>query len=567
MTQERQDIPTAQHLAGIKTMAANALWWASCMRGALAFARAMENVAGAQAALLWALLARNAETEWGRRYGFAGIRSIREFQATVPLTTYEDYSEAIERIGAGKAGVLTRDPVRLLELTSGSTAPTKLLPYTDALKQEFQRAISPWIADLYKHHPALLRGTSYWSVSPIVQQQTRTAGGIPIGFEEDSEYLGRVQGALLRSLLAVPPLVRQVAEMETFRYVTLLFLLRQRSLALISVWNPTFLTLLVAPLEGWGERLAQDIERGTLTPPTPLDPALHAVFQRLLRPDALRAAEVRAALNAGDAAQRHTALWPHLRLLSCWADAAAVRYADDLARLFPQAQVQGKGLLATEGVVSLPLIGQPGAVLAVRSHFFEFLPADEEHPRLAHQLDEGRQYEVILTTGGGLYRYRMHDWVEVVGHRRGCPLLRFVGKGAAISDWFGEKVHERHVQQTLDRLLDAHDLHPAFVMVACDEANHPPAYTLFIEAPTMPAAALAPLAPALEQALLDNFHYRYCRELGQLGPARLFRITGGALKSYQQACQRHGQRAGDIKPVALHRLGGWSRAFMGDFES
>lgn len=550
----------------MKTLVANALWWASCVPEAVVFARAMEDVAGAQADRLWAILAANADSALGRRYGFGTLLSVPEFQARLPLTTYEDYGEAIERIGAGEAAVLTHDPVRLLEPTSGSTAPTKLIPYTDALKADFQRAIAPWIADLYRHHPALLRGTSYWSVSPIAQERTRTAGGIPVGFEEDSEYLGRKQGALLRSVLAVPPLVRQVAEMESFRYITLLFLLRQRSLTLISVWNPTFLTLLVAPLEVWGEQLAHDIAHGTLTPPTPLAPDLHAALQRLLRPDTPRAAEVRAALQAGAAAQRHAALWPRLRLLSCWADAAATRYADDLARLFPQARVQGKGLIATEGFVSLPLVGEPGAALAVRSHFFEFLPADGGPVRLAHKLEVGEQYEVVITTSGGLYRYRLGDWVEVVGHRGNCPLLRFVGRGAAVSDWFGEKVHERHVQQALDAILSAHALRPAFVMVACDEASQPPAYTLFIEALDAPADALAPLALALEQALLDNFHYRYCRELGQLGPARLFRIAGGALERYHQTCQRHGQRAGDIKPVTLHRRGGWASAFAGNFE-
>jgi hypothetical protein len=41
-------------------------------------------------------------------------------------------------------------------------------------------------------------------------------------------------------------------------------------MALISVWNPTFLTLLMSRLPGWHSRLAHDLETGSLSPPTPI---------------------------------------------------------------------------------------------------------------------------------------------------------------------------------------------------------------------------------------------------------------------------------------------------------
>ena len=39
----------------------------------------------------------------------------------------------------------------------------------------------------------------------------------------------------------------------------------------------------------------------------------------------------------------------------------------------PGVKVQGKGLLATEGVVSIPLAGREGAAVTVNSHFDESL--------------------------------------------------------------------------------------------------------------------------------------------------------------------------------------------------
>jgi hypothetical protein len=69
----------------------------------------------------------------------------------------------------------------------------------------------------------------------------------------------------------------------------------------------------------------------------------------------------------------------------------------------------------------------------------------------------------------------------------------------------------------------------------------------------------------VEQGLADNIHYAYCRALGQLEPLRAFRIHEDALSTYLRACIERGQRAGDIKPIALHRQSGWTRRFDGKF--
>ncbi|HWI60922.1 MAG TPA: GH3 auxin-responsive promoter family protein, partial [Symbiobacteriaceae bacterium] len=427
-------------------------------------------MADTQERYLLDLVRRNAGTEFGRAHGFDRIRSVADYQAAVPLSTYEDYREAVTAIGAGRPGVLTAEPVLLLELTSGSTSATKQIPYTASLKADFQRAIAPWIADLYLHDRRLLRGQSYWSVSPVARRNQRTPGGLPIGFEDDAEYLGGIQRRLMQTLMAVPSAVRFIADMDAFRYATLLCLVRSRSLGLISVWNPTFLTLLLERLPEWLPQIAADIRAGSLTCDVPADVRAALVAP----PDPDRAGEV---LAAGPDPAR---LWPDLRLVSCWLDANSAPYGPAIAGRFPQARLQGKGLLATEGFVSFPLVGHEGAALAVRSHFFEFLPEGGGAPALAHQLERGARYSVVLTTSGGLYRYQLHDRVKVTGYIGQCPLLRFLGKESHVSDRFGEKVNEAHVAAALD-------FERAFAMVAC-EGN---VYTLFVEAPDLDDAALS----------------------------------------------------------------------------
>ena len=50
-------------------------------------------------------------------------------------------------------------------------------------------------------------------------------------------------------LLLTPPELPRIQDVEASRYVTLRFLLRTSRLAFISVWSPSFLTLLLESLD------------------------------------------------------------------------------------------------------------------------------------------------------------------------------------------------------------------------------------------------------------------------------------------------------------------------------
>ena len=65
----------------------------------------------------------------------------------------------------------------------------------------------------------------------------------------------------------------------------------------------------------------------------------------------------------------------------------------------------------------------------------------------------------------------------------------------------------------------------------------------------------------LDQALSANPHYKYCRDLGQLLPARVARVSCDGAAAYIDACQRRGQRLGDIKASALSSRSGWAEVF------
>ncbi|HXD09211.1 MAG TPA: GH3 auxin-responsive promoter family protein, partial [Anaerolineales bacterium] len=201
----------------MKTYAANALWVASCRPEWRRFQRAANRVEETQTALLNRYLNDNQNTAYGERYHFSTFHTPGQYQEHVPLTDYDDYVEYIKRIGDGETSILTSEPVRMFELSSGSTAASKLIPYTDALKAEFQRGIAPWIYNLYTSIPDLQHGPAYWSITPLTNGRRLTSAGIPIGFESDSAYLGLFGRSLADSVMAVPNAVKDISDTDSFR--------------------------------------------------------------------------------------------------------------------------------------------------------------------------------------------------------------------------------------------------------------------------------------------------------------------------------------------------------------
>ena len=193
--------------------------------------------------------------------------------------------------------------------------------------------------------------------------------------------------------------------------------------------------------------------------------------------------------------------WPNLKIISCWAHGTSKPYAEELAKRFPQARIEPKGLMSTECIVTIPGIGlNPYG-------YFEFEPV-------------GDVFEVIATTASGLYRYRTGDLVD--------RDLEFIGR-AGTCDLVGEKLTEPFVAKCLEHIPGIRFLKPN-----CN------GYLLYAEAP-------ADLG-IVEHKLAENPQYAYARALGQLAPLRFMPLDRDAYVADRLA---RGARLGDIKPPAL----------------
>ena len=531
----------------MKAALANGAWLAASVPAWLRYLRALREPEETQRQILRALLSNNAGCEYGRAHGFGEIRDYGEFRERVPIVDYDTLAPWIARIRHGEKSVLTAEPVTRLLPTSGSTGGRKLIPFTAAFQRELNAAIGPWIVDLCRAHPSVAFGPGYWSVSPAILARDGEKSAVPIGFDDDSAYLGGIRQRLVESALAVPSALRAVEDLAYHRYLTLLCLLRQRGLRFVSVWHPSFFTLLLDALPGYWEELLGDVADGGCRRSDMLSPETTRVF--CAAPQPRRASELRSLNAAGP----HL-LWPSLRVLSCWGDGQASLAVADLQRRFPRAVIQPKGLLATEAFVSIPFQGQHP--LAVTSHFFEFMDAaGEVFPAHALKLDE--TYSVIVTTAGGLWRYRLGDFVKVDGFLGKTPSLRFLGRGSSVSDVCGEKLSETFVTRVLDETFAIFRFAPPFAMLAPEtDATGRWSYTLFIE-----GTAPDDLPARLDEVLRKNPHYAICRDLGQLGPLRCCRIATGAFETFCQMGVSAGRRFGDIKPQSLSSRTDWRRHF------
>jgi hypothetical protein len=342
---------------------------------------------------------------------------------------------------------------------------------------------------------------------------------------------------------------------ESFRTAAR-YLLRAGDLTLISVWSPSYLTSVLDSCLAEAPLVSQELSRGNASARE-------------------RAARLAAAWKGWekdrDMARLVRAWWPDFALVSAWADGASGSGAADLKRIFPTAVFQPKGLLATEGIVTIPLwpertAREPLKVPAYTSHFYEFLPEGESDGARALTLEElepGCRYTVILTTAGGLYRYLLNDLVQVSGRWMGLPTLDFLAR-VSCCDLVGEKLSEVFCRSVLERLFPDGQK-PDLVFFAPLKSGESWGYGLFLQKQGLEPKTAVGLAGRAEMLLRENYHYGLARSLGQLLPLRLFQIRRGGWADFDRRLAGEGIKLGNIKSPTLDRRQNWDLFLQGRF--
>jgi hypothetical protein len=527
------------------------------------FLDASWNVEKYQRKKLMEIIRKNIGSKFGINHSFADIKSIKDFQKNVRIMNYDEYSATIQEISSENQGILTSEDVLLFEPTSGSASNSKLIPYTESLRIDFVRGIGPWLFSDYKMHEDAMIGTHYWSISPISKSKSaQMKNGIKIGFDDDSSYLGNMGD----EFFAIPKEIKYVNNLKTFKYLTQLFLAKNRNLSFISLWNPSMLEIIMDDFERNLPSICRDIASGRFNNNLQIQDRVKDALLKSIVPDKERSEEIMKILKVNyNNRDLFNKILPNLKLISCWTHGNAKLSLAYVQEKFPNCKIEGKGLIATECIVSIPFESSSFPVISVLSHFFEFIELDNKMNTtnkvlLTHQLKKNKYYGVVVTTSGGLYRYNLNDVILVRGFYNNLPQIEFIGRLDNVSDIMGEKLNEIHVKESIKAVLKKNKLNPKFVMLAPERKGNTVFYTLFIEC----ASLNCDMATNLDKELKKNYHYAYCRKIGQLKELRIFQIDSQASKNYM--CKKAKSiKMGNVKQTFLSRELDWQNKFKGRY--
>ena len=466
---------------------------------------------------LFDCLERNQSSLYGREHHFARLDSISDYQKEVPIISYPDIQPYIDDMESGKQDCLFSGSVIAFESTSGTRGGQKLIPYSEHSLQDFRRAILPWLTGLASRHQ-IESGFAYWAISPATRASQKTSAGVPVGLP-DAAYLGDELLPFFQDVSAVPAWVGSLEDINDWQLATLYHLVCCKTLTLVSVWSPTFWISLANALISRNQEIKAILSDGFDLHGYELSANHEALdrFQDFIEHDS------------------YNRLWPDLKVISCWADGSSKSFADQIRQRFPGVQLQPKGLLMTEGVVTTP-DNKGNRLLAASSGFYEFIDPDK-NLKLAHELEAGKIYELIMTTAGGLYRYRTEDLVCCDGRASRIPNLRFIGRKSS-TDLVGEKITEAFANACLEDISGFRMLLPR----KAKEAG----YVLILE--DQPQTET--LVHRVEARLCKNPQYAYARKMGQLKPLAVSPLHN-PLQVYLNSPVHGNARLGDIKLPAL----------------
>mgnify|MGYP001072587382 CR=1 FL=1 len=494
-----------------------------------------------QRELLLRRVARNADSAFGRDHGFAAIRSPEDFRRQVPIGDYARHEPYIDRVRNGETSALfgPGTDVLMFAMTSGTTNRPKTIPVTREALSDYREGWLIWGVTAFDAHPEILK----YGLRPILQiasdwRESFTPAGIPCG--AITGLTASMQSFLVRTTYCMPPSGSRIKDVEAKYYLALRSSVHL-DLGTVIAANPSTILNMVRLGDRERETLIRDLHDGgiDLKWAIPDDVRRELRFRTAIpRRRAARRLE-RLVAEHGRLLPKH--YWPRLEFLSNWMGGTMRAYLRGYPEFFGDKPVRDVGLIASEGRMTIPIEdGTPAGVLDVRHHYFEFIPeedAEKDDPRVVEAADliEGRNYFVLLTTAGGLYRYNIFDLVRCVGFHGEAPVVEFLNKGAHFSSLTGEKLSEHQVVDAVEAAQKAAGVRlRSYLMLPI--WGDPPRYGLLAETSDLPDEAAADrLAAAVEGRLRElNLEYAAKRDTLRLGPVHTIRIRDGAWAEFQK---------------------------------
>lgn len=510
-----------------RLMAAGFLWKARS-----AYAAAEETLAQ--------ILRLNGNTAWGREHGLHGPNAREAFKH-LPVHAYDDFAPYIQRVADGEEGVLTGEPVTYFAVTSGTTGPQKLIPVT---RRQTRTIMSTMLVPIGLSARAGLIGPVRGRYLQIMTEKITgtTPGGIPKGAATSGGL--RKMAGMMGLIWTSPYPVIQVQNQEAARYLHLLFALGERRLWALSAFFPSTLLSAFRDLHRRAAELLRDLHDGTITPDLELDPEVRAQLRAMRRPDPERARHLTWLLEHGRFTARE--IWPEARVVYTAGSGTFRFYVEQLEPYLGGIPVLSPIYGASEATVGIGLPDRPGYVIAPQAAYHEFLPAGGgDRPLSIAEVEEGGEYEVVLTNFAGLWRYRLGDLVRVVGRYGEAPVVEFIQRRGLVINMVGEKTSEAQISQAFVAACRRLNAEVTDYLVTPDLQATPGRYLLLVEADGCDTARLRDVFDDELQRAAPSYG-RLVRS-GEIGPMGVLTLRSGAFERYRMRRVEAGASPAQVK--------------------
>lgn len=506
--------------------------------------------------LLMRMLDDNKDTEYGRKYGFADIKSVAEFQERVPLTTFDDYAGYVYRMTeGGESGLISAYNIAHYAKTSGTMGNPKRIPVSDRAMGVMNRY------NMQLRTKVICDAIGFdWANPPylnlIESQLTTLKNGATYG-AISAKVIGQMGDYL--PMLMTSPLEALVPDPKTnTRYLHARFALMNPEITSMGFSFSSILLELMQYIESEWEMLVDDIEKGTIDESVKMPADVRASVLGKIQPMPERAAQLREIFSQGFDEPIMPKIWPNLTIFSGVATGGFAtyynklrqRYAGDGVRLFYV------GLNASEGILSVPMdVDCPDSVLIPDSVFYEFIPIDSEDPGDIVTIDGvevGKTYEIVITNQSGFYRYRIRDAVKVTGMYNNTPMIQFQYRIDQTISVLGEKTTELVLRGVAERVERELGYSMEDFSVFGDVDSVPMRYVMLMEA-TLPGG-LDPgaVAAELDKGLCEgNPSYGDKVAKGMLDHLRLLFLQPETYLLYRDVMISKGAASAQLKPPRI----------------
>lgn len=345
--------------------------------------------------LRW-LLERGSHTEIGRRYDMSSIKSIEQFEARVDTFDYDAYSPYIDRARRGERDVVWNGEVRWFARSSGTTDRSKYIPVTqDGL------------------HSSHTRGTrDVAAIASALFPDTRAYDGklLTLGGSRRVEREG--ERALTGDLSAIL--------IENTKNVSGWFRTPTRDIALIADFDEKI------------EAICRQTTKQNVTSFAGVPSWNLMLMRRILE-------------YTGK--QSICEVWPNLELF-VHGGVGFAPYAEHYKRIIPSERMRYMNTYnASEGFFAMADASEQEDMLLMVDYgtFYEFDNGHEIVPLEGVRV--GEDYEMIITSCNGLWRYRIGDTVTFTSTK---PYrIRISGRTKQYLNVFGEELMVSNTEQAL----------------------------------------------------------------------------------------------------------------------